>query len=519
MKICTPFVVACLALSISNYVSAFEFSIPDFLKLSAEAPVKKVKSRAKMPDYKACAETKEEAFIEISNQMLVIVRSEVKSNVSESKWAWFNMVTKDNSVNQSVTSNAVLTGAEIENKDGEMCVTLKASNVKRMVAKHMKDVIKLHKSMQKYSFKQKVKTANEIAELARNTGSLVFIASHYGKESKQYDAAVLYAKNLLSKGGIRFTGSQPSRIYIDGDSVAFGKTLFLAPGKHSYRAEYKYGCSQLSNVSISVGDEETIELQKLEYPKIRFTASGVEARSVKLRFNSKNLSISQVETVTTNLTEDCKGTFSWHATSNGQTMSGEVSLQGDDNEEIDLDFLSYRTIGLIKKLSKHWKDGKVVEVAGSTWLPSHDDHPVSNEEIGHTFANVQATYLSLNNAIAHGPTFDYSTYTDAESYHLGYQFRLRVTGTGTDDIPFNFFELPLVPFVYGQASVGYMNYTDDNGKELSTDQGGWKNFVMTSFGVGSSLLLSRDFALVAKAQKNFFLDTGVTFYLGASLHF
>lgn len=519
MRIYTPFVVACLAISISNYASAFDFSLPYFMTSAEEEPVKKVKARAKMPNYEACADTKEEAFIEISNQMLVIVRSEVKSNVSESKWAWFDIVTKDNSVNQSVTSNAVLTGAKIENRNGKVCVTLKASNVKSMVAKHMKDVIKLHKSMQKYSFKQKVKTANEIAELARNTGSLVFIAGHYGIESKQYDAAVQYAKNLLSKGGIRFTGSQPSRLYIDGVSVKFGKTLFLAPGKHSYRAEYKSGCSQLSNVSISVGDEEAVELQKLEYPKIRFTASGVEARSVKLRFNSKNLSISQVETVTTNLTEDCKGTFSWHATSNGQTMSGEVSLQGGDNEEIDLDFLSYRTIKLIKKLSKHWKDGKVVEVAGSTWLPSHDDHPVSKEEIGHAFANVQTTYLSLNNAIAHGPTFDYSTYTDAESYHLGYQFRLRVTGTGTDDIPFNFFNLPLVPFVYGQASVGYMNYTDDNGKDLSTDQGGWKNFVMTSFGVGSSLLLSRDFALVAKAQKNFFLDTGVTFYLGASLHF
>jgi hypothetical protein len=178
MRIYTPFVVACLAISISNYASAFDFSLPYFMTSAEEEPVKKVKARAKMPNYEACADTKEEAFIEISNQMLVIVRSEVKSNVSESKWAWFDIVTKDNSVNQSVTSNAVLTGAKIENRDGKVCVTLKASNVKRMVAKHMKDVIKLHKSMQKYSFKQKVKTANEIAELARNTGSLVFIAGH-----------------------------------------------------------------------------------------------------------------------------------------------------------------------------------------------------------------------------------------------------------------------------------------------------------------------------------------------------
>ena len=519
MKIYSHIVAACIALTASHCASAFEIGISDFFKSSEEAQVKTMKAKPSIPDYQACAKTKEEAFIEVSNQILVVVKSEVKSNVSQSKWAGFDIVTKDNSVNQSVTSNAMLTGAEIDTKDGQVCVTLKASNTRRMVAKHMTDVIKLHKSMHNYSFKQKVKTANDIAELARNMGSLIFIAGYYEIENKQYDKAVQHAKNLLSKGGMRFTGSQPSKLYVDGNSVKFGETLYLAPGKHSYRAEYKDGCSQISNVSINIGKEENIELQRLEHPKVRFNAPDVKARSVRLKFNDKNLTVATVETITTNLTEDCKGTFSWHATSNNQTMSGEILLKGGDNKEIELDFLSLKSIHLLKSLSTHWRRGNMVEIAGGAWVPSHDRHPTSNEEIGHSFANAQISYLTLNNAIAHGPTLDYSTPKDTDSYHLGYQLRLRMTGMGTEDIPFHLFELPLIPFVYGQASLGYMSYTDDNDKDRETEQGGWKDYVMTSFGIGSSLLLSRDFALVAKAQKNFFLDTGATFYLGASLRF
>ena len=517
MKFYTPVAIACLALSATS--SAFDLGISDLFKSKEDTSVNKAKPSIKMPDYRACAATKEQAFIEVSNQILVVVRSEVKSNVSQSKWAGFDIVTKDNSVNQSVTSNAVLTGAEIDTKDGQTCVTLKASNVKQMVAKHRKDVISLHNSMAQYSFTQKVKTAKEIAELARDMGSLVFIGDHYGIENKQYDKAVLLAKNLLTKGGIRFTGSQPNGLYIDGDSVKFGETLLLAPGKHSYRAEYKDGCSQVNNIAIGVGKEENIELKRLEFPKVRFNAADVKANSVRLKFNNKNLAISKVETVSTNLTEDCQGTFSWHATSNNQTMSGEVLLKGGDNKEIELDFLSLKSIHLLKSLSTHWRRGNMVEIAGGAWVPSHDRHPTSNDEIGHSFANGQISYLTLNNATAHGPTLDYSTHKDTDSYHLGYQLRLRMTGMGKEDIPFHLFELPLIPFVYGQASLGYMSYTDDNDKDTETEQGGWRDYVMTSFGIGSSLLLSRDFSVVAKAQKNFFLDTGATIYLGASLRF
>jgi hypothetical protein len=521
MKGFTPAVIACVAMMTCSHVMAESLFDRLFSSDKTEkVEAKKARSAPKMPNYKACEATKEEAFINLSAQMLVIVKNEVESNVSESKWAWF---TKDNSVKQSVTSNAVIMGAGIETTDTGVCVTLKAGNVVKMVTTHIAEVLKLEKSMVKYSFEQKVKTAAEIVELARNTGSLVVMASYYNsvKQSSinRYELAVKHAQNLLTKGAIRFTGSQPSRLYIDGGNVNYGKTLFLAPGQHSYRAEYNSACSQLNSVSISAGEERTVELERLEFPKIRFNAPGVTAQSVTLNFNNKNMPISKLETVKTNLTEDCRGTFSWHATSNNQTMSGEVSLDGGDNEEIDLDFLSHRTIGLLKKLSKHWKDGKLVEFAGSVWVPSHDSHPVTDEEIGHTFNNLQASYLNLDNAIAHGPTLDYSTYNDAESYHVGYQLRLRITGTGTDDIPFHMFALPLVPFIYGQASLGYMNYTNDAGKEMSTEQDDWRNFFMSSVGIGSSLLLSRDFALVAKAQKNFFLDTGVTFYLGASLHF
>jgi hypothetical protein len=64
-----------------------------------------------------------------------------------------------------------------------------------------------------------------------------------------------------------------------------------------------------------------------------------------------------------------------------------------------------------------------------------------------------------------------------------------------------------------------MAYTNEIGDHKRTEQDEWKNYLMGSFGVGASLILSKDFALVAKGQKNYGLDAGGVFYLGASVRF
>lgn len=154
-------------------------------------------------------------------------------------------------------------------------------------------------------------------------------------------------------------------------------------------------------ITVEKDEEETITLERNEFLSVRFNAPGVAANDVTLKFNSKRLQISELKTIKTNLNENCEGRFSWHATAHGQTLSGEVSLEGGDNEEIELDFISPATMKSIANLASSWRTGSV----------------------------------------------------------------------------------------------------------------------MTSFGVGSSYVLSSDFALVAKVQKNFFLDEGVSTYLGASVRF
>ena len=238
-----------------------------------------------------------------------------------------------------------------------------------------------------------------------------------------------------------------------------------------------------------------------------------------MKLGTERISIAELKTITSNLNENCEVTLSWHATAHGQTLSGDVSLEAGDNQEITLDFISPETMNSIASLGATWQTGHVIELAGGGWVPSHEDDTKTGEEIGSAFPNIQASFLTLHNVVAHGPTLDYSTFNDAESYHLGYQLRLRLTRTGKDNMPFHLFKLPIIPFIYGQASVGYMSYTNDLDKDVQTDQEGWKNVGMTSFGAGATYVLSRDFALVAKVQKNFFLDEGVSTYLGASVRF
>ena len=534
MKSLLPLLVTSLTLFSSTQVNAFEFS--DLFssnkaedKQEAQQPVaakkpKKQSAAGDMPDYRACAATQSDAFIALAGQIRTTVSSEVNTDASEQKWAFFSLATKSDSVNQSVSSSADVIGATIEKQDnGEICVSLTATDALKSANTHIDDVLKINKDMGKYSFEHKADYAIEIITLVRKGGNLVVASSHYDRLDEdrvaQYETAVKFAQDFLTKGALRFTGSKPNQLIVDGKAAVYGETLYMPSGQYSYKASYNNACSQSETFTIEKGDEEVIELARNEFPSVRFNAPGVAANAVTLKLDSKRIAIAELKTINTKLNENCEVTLSWHATAHGQTLSGDVSLEAGDNKEITLDFISPETMNSIAKLSAAWQSGHVIELAGGGWVPSHEDDTKTGEEIGSAFANIQASFLTLHNVVAHGPTFDYSTFNDVESYHLGYQLRLRLTRTGKDNMPFHLFELPIIPFIYGQASVGYMSYTNDLDEDVRTDQEGWKNVGMTSLGLGTSYILSQDFALVAKVQKNFFLDEGVSTYLGASVRF
>jgi hypothetical protein len=476
-------------------------------------------------DYEACATTRDEAFQDLSAQMRVTIKNEVETEASEKTWGWISLATQDNSVKQSVSSNIDIIGATVDKKDDETCVYLTETNMVKNAKKHINDVIKLGYKLRKAkSFKSRKQHANNIIDQVRTGGSLVVIAKYNDKlgnsEFKKYDQAVNFARDLAQKGAVRFSGNKANRIAFAGESLSFGKSLSIAPGKYSYQAIFNNACNQSDTITIEKGVENVITLEKQALPKISFTSPDVKSNSVRLTFNGQRLAIS--ESITMNkdqLDNNCEGKFSWQAEVGSQQDSGSVNLSGGDEEVVTLDFLSTTTIKKIKGLAASWRTGNVIEGTGSLWTPSHNNDPDTDKEIGDNFANIQLAYLTLRGALAHGPTLDYSTFNDAESYHLGYQVRFQMTEVGAEGTPFNLFQLPIIPFVYGQASVGYMGYTNEDGDYQRTEQYEWKNYLMSSFGAGVSLILSKDFALVTKGQKNFGLDDGGVFYLGASVRF
>lgn len=499
MKTFVPFLFTGLALSLAN---------PSFAK-----------------DYEACAATRDEALQDLAAQMRVTIKNEVETEASEKTWGWISLATQDNSVKQSVSSNIDIIGATVDKKDDETCVYLTETNMIKNAKKHINDVIKLGNKLRKAKgFQSRQQHANNIIDKVRTGGSLVVIAKYNDKlgnsEFKKYDQAVNFARDLAQKGAVRFSGNKANRIAFAGESLSFGKSLSIAPGKYSYQAIFNNACNQSDIITIEKGVENVIALEKQALPKISFTSPDVTSNSVRLTFNGQRLAIS--ESITMNkeqLDNNCEGKFSWQAEVGSQQDSGSINLSGGDEEVVTLDFLSTTTIKKIKGLATSWRSGNVIEGAGSFWTPSHNNDPDTDKEIGDNFSNIQLTYLTLRGALAHGPTLDYSTFNDAESYHLGYQVRFQMTEVGAEGTPFNLFQLPIIPFVYGQASVGYMGYTNEDGDYQRTEQYEWKNYLMSSFGAGVSLILSKDFALVTKGQKNFGLDDGGVFYLGASMHF
>jgi len=476
-------------------------------------------------DYEACAPTRDEALQDLAAQMRVTIKNEVATEASEQTWGWFSLAAQDNSVSQSVSTNIDIIDADIDKKDGQICASLTEVNMVKNAKKHISDVIKLgHKLRKAKSFKSRQQHAKNIINQVRTGGSLVMITQHNDKlgnsKIKKYDQAVSRAQDIAQKGAIRFSGDKANRITFAGESLSYGKSLPVAPGEYSYQAKFKNACNQSDTITIKKGIENVIELEKQALPKISFTSPDVKSNSVRLTFNGQRLAIS--ESITMNkdqLDNNCEGKFSWQAEVGSQQDSGSINLSGGDEEVVTLDFLSTTTIKKIQGLAASWRTGNVIEGTGSFWTPSHNNDPDTDKEIGDNFANIQLTYLTLRGALAHGPTLDYSTFNDAESYHLGYQLRFQMTEVGAEGTPFNIFQLPLIPFVYGQASVGYMGYTNEDDEYQRTEQHEWKNYLMTSFGAGASLILSKDFALVTKGQKNFGLDDGGVFYLGASVRF
>jgi len=476
-------------------------------------------------DYEACAPTRDEAFQDLSAQMRVTIKNEVESEASEQTWGWISLATQDNSVKQSVSSNIDIIGATVDKKDDETCVYLTATNMVKNAKKHIADVIASGKKLRlAKSFKRRKQHANNIIKQVRTAGSLVMIAEYNDKlnnsEFKKYDQAVNRAQDLMQKGAIRFSGDKANRIVFAGEALTFGKSLTIAPGEYSYQAKFKNACNQSDTVTIKKGAENVIKLEKLALPKISFTSPDVKSNAVRLTFNGQRLGISETVSMSKDqLDNNCEGKFSWQAEVGSQQDSGSVNLSAGDEEVVTLNFLSTATIKKIKSLAASWRTGNVIEATGSLWTPSHNNHPDTDKEIGDNFTNIQLAYLTLRGALAHGPTLDYSTFNDAESYHLGYQVRFQMTEVGAEGTPFNIFQLPIIPFIYGQASVGYMGYTNEDGDYQRTEQYEWKNYLMSSFGAGMSLILSKDFSLVTKGQKNFGLDDGGVFYLGASVRF
>lgn len=476
-------------------------------------------------DYEACAPTRDEAFQDLSSQMRVTIKNEVATEASEQKWGWFSLATQDNRVKQNVSSNVDIIGARVEKKEGETCVYLTESNMVKNAKKHISDVVKSGKKLNKAkSFKSRSLHANKILEQVRTGASLVVIAKHNDQlnssEFKQYDQAVNNAQEFSQQGSIRFSGDKANALIFAGDKLSYGKSLSIAPGDYSYQADFDNACNQSNTITIKKGEERVIELEKRALPKVSFTSPDVDSNQVKLTFNGDRLKISKTITLSKQqLDNNCEGKFSWQAEVGRQQDSGSIHLSAGEEEVVTLDFLSTDTIRKIKSLAASWRTGNVIEGAGSLWLPSHNDDPDTGKEIGKNFANIQLTYLTLKGALAYGPTLDYSTFNEAESYHLGYQVRFQMTEVGAEGTPFNIFKLPLIPFIYGQASVGYMGYDNEDGEYQRTEQHEWKNYLMTSVGAGISLVFSKDFSVVTKAQKNFSLDDGGVFYLGASVHF
>jgi len=470
-----------------------------------------------LKDYEVCADNRRQAFLDLAAEMSVTILNESTENVKLVDTNFWSSLNRTTEMKQSVTSNAEIMGANVFNKNGQYCVSLSGKNLTLSAKKHLDDVMTLSKAIGRDSnFKGRYKLAEEIIVKARMSSSLAQIAVNNKiiklGSFKKYKNAVNSAVTLSNMGGIRFNGDKSSQLYFNGQSFVYGSSKDVAPGRYSYKASFRNGCDQTGTITIKKAGEKVVRLKKVKRPTVTFTSPDVNERNVSILMDGKSVSISKVITLGQELlNSSCKGTVSWQAQYRAQSDSGTISAKGGDEHTITLDFLSQNTIKNIQSLASTWRKGTMYELYSSRWMPEHDNY------IGEDFTSVQASWLKIKGPVIHGPVVDFANFAGTNSYHAGYHARLQLTQSSADSMPFHLFKLPVTPFVYAQASMGYMSYKADSGGREKTDQPGWKNYLMTSFGVGSFLLISNDYSVSVKAQKNYHLDSGFTVFLGAAL--
>jgi len=470
-----------------------------------------------LKNYEVCADNRQQAFLDLAAEMSVTILNESTENVKLVDTNFWSSLNRTTEMKQSVTSNAEIMGANVFNKDGQYCVSLSSKDLTLSAKKHIDDVMTMFKAMnRRNNFNGRYKLAEGIINKARMSSSLAQIAVNNKtirlESFKTYKLSVNSAVALSKMGAIRFNGDKSSQLYFNGQSFAYGSSKDVAPGKYSYKASFRNGCDQAGTITIKKRAERVVRLKKVKRPTVTFTSPDVNERNVSILMDGKSVPISKVITLDQELLNaSCKGTISWQAQYRDQSDSGTIAAKGGDEHTITLDFLSQNTIKNIQSLASTWRKGTMYELYSSRWMPEHDN------DIGEDFTSVQASWLQIKGPMIHGPIVDFANFAGTNSYHAGYHARLQLTQSSADRMPFHIFKLPLIPFVYAQASMGYMSYKADSGGREKTDQPGWKNYLMTSFGVGSSILISNDYSMSVKAQKNYHLDSGFAVFVGVAL--
>jgi len=475
-------------------------------------------------EYSACESDREQALLALASQIQVDVSNEVKSETTEKKNLFLDLVSQSNSQKVQVKSNISLMDVQTQKKDGEICLTVTQASLLKTAKEALKENRQQFKSFNNRNndFKSRYQFAKKLIAHAKQQGGVVTLMATENKisprDKQTFAENVNKALSFKNYGALVFSGDKSRQLEVNGKTQKFGEEVILPAGEYGYQAQFRNACDDKGSVELKAGKVRTVQLEKEALPTVSFTSPNVDGSDVSIRFNGIRLGMSEnYRLKREQLDGNCEGEFSWQAEFSDQSDAGKVSLGPGDEEIVRLDFLNAETIRNLKKLSADYRSGSRFEVYGVSWIPSHQE--VDGIEIGEAFPALQVALLNTQGAVLHGPVLDYANWTDTESYHLGYQGRLQLTDLGADNMPLNVFQLPVIPFIYGQMSVGYMGYWDEDKEYQRTDQYEWKNYLMSSVGAGFTLVMSRDFALNIKGQKNFWLDDGGSVAAGLSVRF
>lgn len=477
-------------------------------------------------EFRECGANRDEALTNLATSLVADIRSEVRQTVSTSSFLGINLTSRNESLDQGVSTNLKLKGVEFRREDEGYCAYLKRDDLRTMTLDY-------HRQAQNYQLKNlpdevrpRIRTLDQWQqdlEQIRLLG-LLFpqdLPRGWEKQLASQQKTLANARAGLHPQGItvRVTGAD-ARLTIAGKLMQSGEPLYLPVGQYQYQVSAPGFCDVQGNVSLTHTKDEHIrvDMSRNRLPTLQLTTN--KPGQVDIMADGQRLPDGKPLTLSR-----CDGEVAVALRYEGNSRDARYSLKPGRAIRDHFRFYSRSELAQLEQLSNQFGSGERLEIKyGYTWLPSEYEKFAGAEFDG--MHQLKINYLHMNQWLRHGPGVMLGRSGDKISGDLVYNLGLQFTNMGEGQPLHVLGKVAFVPFVNLQLGVGYHQFgradsdaSLDTFREQASDKEDdfVRDYLVARVGAGLDVSLTRWIGVQLYADKSFTQENSVVVGAGLTL--